>query len=239
MVTRSSHGNLPRTNAARAIAWAVASREASADELRGGDVVDVIEHADGSALLLLADLSSKGRPADDDAWLLTQAFRAVADDPRGPAWILRMLNRLRFGSAPSPFDVTIAAAFVALVDRRSSSLTYAAAGHDLALIVDGDAHRHLDPTGPLLGVSADAIFSERVVRFADRDVLVVATDGFTECRNRLDRELFGSRGVAAAARTRAGDTPLTICERIARAADRFCGEHYRDDATVASFGFIV
>ncbi len=112
-------------------------------------------------------------------------------------------------------------------------MRYASAGHDIAVLFELKTHRHLAPTGPVLGIFPSADFTECEVAFTSDSTLVLATDGVTEARCSAEREFFfGTSGLAKAfvqndRRSRCG------AETLARELDRFSGGHYYDDATLA------
>jgi serine phosphatase RsbU (regulator of sigma subunit) len=219
-----------------AVSFAVASRSARDERIRGGDVFEAFVRSDGSASFLLADVSSKGALGMANAETLRRAFLVAAQRTRDPARMLRELNGVRFEAGPDALGTPFASAFVATIGRAASGLLYASAGHEPALIVGGTsragrAFRKLEPTGPVLGVLRDATYVECLETFAAGDVLLLATDGFTECRSRRDRSAhFGIAGIVGTLAVPA----LSVADAVARGADAFTGGSYRDDATVAA-----
>ena len=134
--------------------------------------------------------------------------------------------------------VPFASLFVAIMDTREAKLRYASAGHEPGLLFnDTGGHRHLDPTGPLLGLAGLLVrpaFDERTVPLTRGELLVIVTDGITEAR-RLDGgrlAFFGSTGVVRAvhaARRSLHDT----AEAIHMAALEHARGATLDDASVA------
>jgi len=213
---------------------AVERRSARSGQLRGGDVVDVYRDRDGAASVLLADLSSKGARSAAHVELLLAAYRRAARTERTPSGAMAALNRLRFGSPDDCLEV-FAAVFIARVDRATKTLRYASAGHDTALIVRDRAHRHLEQTGPVIGVIPNAAYGECVEEFDVGDVLLAATDGFTECRRHCaPTQQLGTSGILQALRARARHSPKTACTAVGTFADAFTGSEYRDDATLVA-----
>jgi serine phosphatase RsbU (regulator of sigma subunit) len=212
----------------------VERRSAPCDQLRGGDVVDVHHDADGSACVLLADLSSKGPRSVAHVELLLASFRRAVRAERSPSSILATLNRLRFSSTDDQSEA-FAAVFVARIDRETQKLRYASGGHDTALLFRGRAHYHLAQTGPVIGVIPNAVYSDGLVRFDAGDLLLVATDGFTECRrDRAPADQFGTSGIVAALRFDERRSPHAVCSVVGTFADAFTGGAYRDDATLVA-----
>ena len=216
------------------VTCSVVSRSAADETIRGGDLVELVVRPDGSASMLVADLSSKGSLSFNHGDTLRQSFRRAALETESPAAILALLNVLRFTGPPHTAGVIFATAFVANIDQSLPRLSYASAGHGPALLVAGRAHRHLLPTGPLLGVMSDASFTERREDFDHDALLVVVTDGFSECRNTaLDSMQFGTSGVVRALAFDKVRSCRSAANTVARSADIFTGGRYHDDATVA------
>lgn len=210
-------------------------RTASCKTSRGLDVFEVLTRGDGPVSILMADLSSKGKLAHVHSNTLRSAFARFAEDERHPARILAMLNRLK-RELPSPeSDVAFAAAFVATFEKGSHSMLYASAGHELAMIVGRQrSHRRLATTGPLIGVLPDPLFAERKEPLSEDDLVVLVTDGVTECRHPYEETLrFGTSGIVCALASARNRDPLAAHDAIARSLDQFGGGYYRDDASVA------
>jgi serine phosphatase RsbU (regulator of sigma subunit) len=139
-------------------------------------------------------------------------------------------------------EIPFASLFIAVTDERESQLHYASAGHEPGLLfTDTGRHRHLDPTGPILGLQAvlpQCAFGERVVPVASNELLVIVTDGITEARHAEGDglALFGSTGVARAvrdARFKLHDSALAIHE----AALGHARGALSDDASVVVMSF--
>ncbi len=219
---------------AACVSFAVETRNAIDLTMRGGDIFEVHQRSDGSTALLIADVSSKGALSIVHTEMMRRTFRMCASSERSPAAMMAMLNRLRFDGPPPNSSVTFASAMIVAIDRSSVICRYASAGHDIGLLFRDRAHRHLAPTGPVLGVIPDAVYADCIEPFGDRDVFVLATDGFTECRSSADRNRqFGTAGIARATGNPAQQSCATVSSAIARSTDAFTGGHYRDDATLA------
>jgi hypothetical protein len=216
------------------IRFGVETRIATDAATRGGDLFDVLARADGSVAILIADVSSKDVLGIGHSRMLRAAFRNCAHREHSPAAMLSRFNRVRLDGPPPLCGGTFASALIVAVESGAMHFRYASAGHDIALVVQERSHRHLMPTGPVLGLLDDAIFADSVEPFGPRDRLLLATDGFTECRSKLDgMSQFGTTGIA---RTMAGastNSCAVAAYTVAIAADAFTAGHYRDDATVA------
>lgn len=234
---RYSRDTLLRTALAPAspsVSYSLATRGASDQTLRGGDLFDAYVRPDGSVAILIADASSKGALSIVHTELMRRAFRMAAITERSPAAMMGLLNQLRFDGPPPFGNVTFAAALIVTIERCSEICRYASAGHDIGLFFRGRAHRHLRPTGPVLGVFGSAVYTDCIEPFCRDDFLLLATDGFTECRDAFDDgRQFGTAGLARAVATEPPRTCAAAASAVARRADEFSGGRYRDDATLA------
>jgi sigma-B regulation protein RsbU (phosphoserine phosphatase) len=78
-----------------------------------------------------------------------------------------------------------------VLDTASGRLTYVNAGHDPAVIVGADGtRRRLDPSGPAVGVLAEARYLHQHAVLDLGDIFLAFTDGVTDARS-PDDERFG------------------------------------------------
>jgi sigma-B regulation protein RsbU (phosphoserine phosphatase) len=215
------------------VVLSIQRRSASDEAVRGGDVFEMCVRPDGSAAMLLADLSSKGQRSLAHMEMLRTTFRRAACIERSPARLMSMLNTLRFDGSRATLSITFASAFIVNTERTACEVRYASAGHDIALFVSGRHHRHCSATGPILGIFDDATYTECVESFADDDLFVLATDGVTECRSPIELgRQFGTTGIVKALAQGNPDSCMAAASAIVRSADAYTNGRYRDDATV-------
>ena len=199
-----------------------------------GDLIDVFPSGDASATIVIADVCGKDEQAHGHARYLRNAVRALADD-YSPAGVLDRVN-LAFSRRIADFgDDRFASIFIATLTGRR--LTYASAGHDFALMVSADGrHKHLPPTGVIVGVRGSEHYTERTLNVAAPNWLVLVTDGITDARDAKGR-FFGTGGVAhnALCAVRSGkDDPAA---QILEAAQTHAGGRLFDDASVLCVRF--
>jgi len=187
--------------------------------------------------LFVGDVAGRGPAVGRAASALRAYVRSVLLSAMPLAHCLGAVDNF---FARSVFDDTVpfASLFIAITDTREAKLRYASAGHEPGLLFnDTGGHRHLDPTGPLLGLAellGRPTFGERAVPLVRGELLVVVTDGITEAR-RLDGgrlAFFGSTGVVRAvhaARRSLKDT----AEAIHEAALEHARGAILDDASVS------
>ena len=178
----------------------------------GGDFYQVLEQRDGSALILVGDVSGKGLKAAMNGVLAIGAARALASEQLSPGMLLTRLNAELAGSQDGGF-ITCLCAHIA----RDGTATFANAGH-LAPYRNG-VEIDLD-SGLPLGISTGFVYPETMVKLGAGESLLLLSDGVVEARN-AGGELFGFE------RTR--DLSTESADRVAQAAKAFGQE---DDITV-------
>lgn len=161
--------------------YAVTSAYRPAQEV-GGDFFQVIAPADGSALIVLGDVSGKGLKAAMTVSLLVGTARTLAEQSRDPAWILTGLNRRLDGRMQNGF-----ATCLVLRLEPSGKCVAANAGHLPPFLNREEIE--LPPALPL-GLISDGSYENVAFAMAVGDRLTLYTDGLVEARNSA-RELFG------------------------------------------------
>jgi phosphoserine phosphatase RsbU/P len=195
----------------------------------GGDCYDAIAFDSGALGVSIADVAGKGLPAALLMSNLQAAVRAFSQHDTEPASLCESVNRLLCGHMVSGRFVTFC--YVRL-DCRARTLTYANAGHNPPLLVRNSGEIILLPaTGTVMGVFADARYSQAIVPIEKGDRLVLYTDGITEAidgegteygESRLTADILDHSTLAA--------TPLN--EALFDDVLTFSGGTLRDDATL-------
>jgi serine phosphatase RsbU (regulator of sigma subunit) len=154
--------------------YAVTSAYRPAQQV-GGDFFQLITRSDGSALLVLGDVSGKGLKAAMTVSLIVGTIRTVADTVDDPAAVLSTLNRRLHGRLKDGF-VTC----VALHLDGEGECTLANAGHPAPFL----NKEELSLPGALpLGVDLNVQYENVRLRLAVGDRLTLYTDGLLEARN--------------------------------------------------------
>ena len=166
--------------------YAVTSAYQPAQEV-GGDFYQVIAQADGSALIVLGDVSGKGLKAAMTVSLLVGTVRTLAEQSGDPASILTGLNRRLEGRMQNGFATCLVLRLL-----PSGECIAANAGH-LPPFLNRE-ELELPPALPL-GLVSDGDYQNVAFAMAAGDRLTLYTDGLLEARNAA-RELFGFRRVS-------------------------------------------
>jgi hypothetical protein len=154
----------------------------------GGDFFQVIGVPNGSALVVVGDVSGKGMPAAMTVSLLVGTFRTLAHYTRKPGEILRAMNQRMLARSRGSFTTCI----VLCVDP-DGSVTAANAGHLQPYL--GNRELQLENDLPL-GLAAESIYAESRFRLKPGEQITLVTDGVPEARNAAG-ELFGFENTAA------------------------------------------
>lgn len=193
----------------------------------GGDLVDVVERADG-IVLYVVDVSGHGiQAAVLMAMLKSTARTALAGGADLPALLAHFNRTICELDRPAIFATCASLAF-----ERSGSVRYALAGHPPMLLRRASgAVCELAEGSPPLGLNAGAGYAVTPIDLAAGDELLVVTDGLTEVFGSDGREL-GIEGVREAAFAQRDGTPLATVDRVVAAAARY-GRQLDDQTALA------
>ncbi len=210
-----------------------------AEELIGGDIVDVYHFDNNCVAFAIADISGKGAKAAVHAALIKYGLRAYASHGLTPEAVLRAMARLYLENSRFESVESFASVFFAIVDPLRRTLTYANGGHEPALIVSpGGVVSVLEPTAPIIGVFDDQhhLYRQRSLQIESGTLLVAATDGVTEARAG-DGEQFGMDRFIEAVRDSREGSPKAILARVIEDVEAFANERVRDDIAIVAVRF--
>jgi sigma-B regulation protein RsbU (phosphoserine phosphatase) len=230
LAAQVQHDLLPRTwPALPGIQVHATARPASAV---GGDFYDVLPLGTHGLFACLGDVSGKGVPAAIVMAMAHAAFRcALRTSPPEPQWLLRSA----VGSLYDDFVALemFATAFLVLYDERTRTLRYVNAGHAPAIFrPHGGPSLLLDADEPPVGMLASSNSPGHVLRWRPGDLLVVATDGFTDS-TAPDGSFYGVDRLADAIARVGQRDPSVIVDALLEDVDAFRqGRPAADDQTV-------
>jgi serine phosphatase RsbU (regulator of sigma subunit) len=238
MSARSHCSSVRRSDGAHMTVHEVNVRP-SGDAASCGDFAEHLNLSPDRSALLVGDIAGRGLAVGHAARGLHAYVRSSLVSGMPPSECLRACDDF-FTRSIMCDEVPFATVFIAETDESESMLRYASAGHEPGLLFSVTGrHRHLDPTGPILGLRAllpEFGFGERVVPVSC-ELLVIVTDGVTEARRFDGEELsfFGSTGVVRAVRDARFDRHETATA-IHQAALRHARGALNDDASVVVSG---
>jgi len=148
----------------------------------GGDFYDVFELGDNKFGVLIGDVADKGVPS---AIFMARAHALIiaeADGGTSPGEVLRMVNKHITRLEKSTQFVT---ALYGVLDTQTNEFSYARAGHEPPLILNenGEVHRLPHQPGMALGLWENIALDEYSLFLPKNSMLVMFTDGMTDCRN--------------------------------------------------------
>ncbi len=148
----------------------------------GGDFYDVFVLDTNKIGVLIGDVADKGVPS---AIFMARAHALIiaeADSVISPGDVLRRVNRHITRLEKSTQFVT---ALYGVLDINSGEFVYARAGHEppLMLTPNGEVHRLPHKPGMALGLWENITLDEYSVHLPKDSLLVMFTDGMTDCRN--------------------------------------------------------
>lgn len=195
----------------------------------GGDYFDWIELGSDTLIVALGDVSGKGVAAALLMSHLRASLHAESRPGRPPHEVAQAMN-LSLSRAVDPGR--FATFFLASIPFDGDGMTYCNAGHNPGLILRGDRVEWLKATGIPLGAMEDSTYDARDCRLETGDVLVLYSDGVTECPYRED--FYGEERLEALVRgCDPGASARSIAEAILADVRRFArGPLGADDITV-------
>ena len=191
----------------------------------GGDLPEIFA-VENSACGVIADVSGKGISAG----MLTAFVKAAYDKTlRSPAEAIGALSA-RFGELglDERNYITVAAT---RIDEHS--ITYSMAGHNVPILLksDGGITRIMLNSPPVSNWFENPRYFEDTIPYKRGDILVLLTDGVTECRNERG-EMFGVEGaIRTLSYARTGEE---FIKDLKVNLKNFCS-HLDDDITAIAF----
>lgn len=191
----------------------------------GGDLPDVYEQS-GTPFGVIADVSGKGLAAG-----MLSAFVKAAYDKSAPS-PARAIENLSTKFASLNLDernyVTVAA-----VRIDENTITYSMAGHNVPILLKTDSGitRIMLNSPPVSNWFDNPTYFDEIIPYKKGDILVLLTDGVTECKNRQG-EMFGADGaIKTLSYSKTADDFIKNLEDNLRL---FC-DNLNDDLTAIAF----
>ena len=148
----------------------------------GGDFYDVFPLDERKLGVLIGDVADKGVPS---AIFMARAHALIiaeADSYIAPGEVLRRVNKHITRLEKSTQFVT---ALYGVLDINTREFAYARAGHEPPLLLnpDGNVHRLPHKPGMALGLWENIALDEYSLHLPKDSLMVMFTDGMTDCRN--------------------------------------------------------
>jgi sigma-B regulation protein RsbU (phosphoserine phosphatase) len=169
--------------------YSLAMRSSACYEV-GGDYVDIVELADGSHIMVVADVAGKGLASAIVSTSFRSAFRAMALSGLGMEEMAARMNAQHYAEGAESRRRYVTAIFVKL-DAKSHEIEVVNAGHNPGfLILPGQPIREIEASGTPLGLIPAMVYKSERMTFEPGSRLLLYTDGLTEVFRDLDE--FGS-----------------------------------------------
>ncbi len=195
----------------------------------GGDFYDFIQRPQQPFVFTIGDVTGKGLPA---ALLMAMSRTAIRINASAPVTRLPdvIMSRVTEDLYDDFTEVSMfATAFIGQYHHAEHKLVYVNAGHSPVIYCPADSQAQLlEADGTPLGVLPISLCENQVLRFQANDLLIVATDGFSEARSPRD-ELFGYERLLRLAEEIRHRPAREIVSAFFDAVDRFGAGHPQDD----------
>lgn len=194
----------------------------------GGDLPDVYE-LNGQTYGVLADVSGKGVSAG-----MLSAFVKAGFDRKQPdlAVALSQLNA-KFNELNQDERSYITVAAVR-IDRNTGNLRYAIAGHNAPILLKNalGINEIEAPAPPISNWFSDFSYKENELPFEQGDILVLLTDGVTECVNAKGEQFGIERAESVLMQSHGAED---FIGKLRSALTVFSGGKFSDDITAIAF----
>lgn len=199
----------------------------------GGDFYDVFDLGDGKIGVLIGDVADKGVPS---AIFMARAHALIiaeADSATSPGEVLRMVNTHITRLEKSTQFVT---ALFGVLNVNTGQFSYARAGHEPPLLVGahGEVHRLPHEPGMALGLWDDITLDENSFHLAQGSLLVLYTDGMTDCRNPAGQP-FGLERIKETMKGLRSHSAQSACDHLLETLTKYqSGVKQDDDVTLVA-----
>jgi sigma-B regulation protein RsbU (phosphoserine phosphatase) len=200
----------------------------------GGDIYAITPLPDGSAALMIADVSGHGVTAALISAMVKTSFESHVRLGGGPLdWAKGMNRDIALNTLPEQF----ATALVAQLDPRKHSLCYVVAGHTAPMRIQGGVtgglHRPelLPGKGFMLGIDEHLPFTEQCAPYEIGDRFVFYTDGLVEVE-RVDRSFLAEEGLVRLSSELPEDPDAAAGQLVRQAQEYNAPNTFGDDVTL-------
>jgi serine phosphatase RsbU (regulator of sigma subunit) len=202
----------------------------------GGDFYDVFSLKENKVGVLIGDVADKGVPS---ALFMARAhalIMAEADTGMSAGSVMQMVNSHITRLQKSTQFVTV---LYGILDLETGDFSYARAGHEPPLILhtNGTVERIPHSSGMALGLWETVKLDERSIKLMPGDVLLLYTDGMTDCRD-PQGEAFGLDRIKETFSKFANYNAQQICDHLLETLKTYQdGAKQDDDVTLVTVQF--
>ena len=159
--------------------FSIAGRSSTCYEV-GGDYMDTVHLADGTELLVVADVAGKGLASAIVATSFRSAFRSLISQPLPLQEVAERLGQQHWEEGTEARHRYVTAIFVRL-DSANGVIDIVNAGHNPAILALPDGSTHMvEASAPPLGMLPGLRYRAETFAFPPGARLLLYTDGLTE-----------------------------------------------------------
>ncbi|MFK7789066.1 MAG: SpoIIE family protein phosphatase, partial [Phycisphaeraceae bacterium] len=207
----------------------------------GGDLLGYHDIDDDTQAFWLLDVTGHGVGASLLSVSAGNAIRSgqLSADPRDPAALLQTLNNAFPMERNNDKFFTI---WYGVYQRSTRTLTYAAAGHHPAVMLDEQNKKHsLGMPGLMIGVVPNTKYKAESIQVEPGSRLYLFSDGLYEVRGGENDKLLGLDGIAnIIAQANCGNCSKTRLEQVIHQVRNYSGIHesFADDVSLLEVAFV-
>jgi serine phosphatase RsbU (regulator of sigma subunit) len=196
----------------------------------GGDFYDIFQLDDEKIGIVIGDIAGKGLPAAMRVAAARYSIRSYAFLDPSPSVVMTLANQALCREQTE--DAGLLTAFYAVLDQKTSILTFANGGHEPPLIITaaGDVVE-INLQGGGLGFYEGFIYAENELEMKNGEIVVMITDGITEARSAQGR-LFDKQGVKRYLEEHSRLDLESLAQGLVDAARDHASGNLQDDAAV-------
>lgn len=197
----------------------------------GGDIIDVFHYDNDHVSLALADIAGKGTQAAVHAAMIKYGLRSFVSNGLTPEKVMRSLDRLYLENNAFEQVESFACIFLGIIDATRRLLHYTNAAMETVLVLHPNGETvQLAPTAPLVGVFEDQhhLFKQSFIELREGSLIVAATDGVTEARDRKG-VMLGVDRISELVHRQREDSEPSIAAALLAEAESFSDDLRRDD----------
>ena len=186
--------------------------------------------------MVVGDVCGKGVAAAKSTALARYTLRAEAHRHDRPSLILAALNQALLGWLTEDPRFLTAIYASARPTPAGASVQISSAGHPLAFIRRANGRvQEFGRPGTLLGLLPDPELHDSRTSLRSGDSLILFTDGVTEARNRINRDLYGDNRLREVINGLGDMSAAQIADAIQQSVRTFsCGEPSDDAVTLVA-----
>lgn len=194
-----------------------------------GDYYNIFNLTESCWGIVVADVCDKGAPAALYMAIMHSFILEHAGEISHPAALLEHVNDMLY---KQDLDTMFVTAIFAIADLKTSTLTYATAGHPAPILRKANGEVQVLPhDGIALGVDGASHYKNHQVNIEKEDLLLFFTDGLTEACN-VNGELLGMPRLQTAL-AKETHSARGLIRSLVKDLDAWKGsEHLEDDVTL-------